>query len=58
MRRLTLAGVLAAAIAAAAPALADPVEGIWQSAADDNGDFGHIRIEPCGERLCGTLIRS
>lgn len=59
MRTLTLAAVLAAAVGTfASPALADPVEGMWQTAVDDNGDFGHIRIEPCGERLCGTLIRS
>ncbi|TCP60843.1 uncharacterized protein (DUF2147 family) [Rhodovulum bhavnagarense] len=43
----------------AGPALAaDPVEGTWQTGLDDNGNFGHIRIAPCGERLCGTLVRA
>lgn len=53
--------VLAAAVLAvfASPALAaDPVEGIWQTKPDDNGNFGHVRIAPCGERLCGVLIRA
>lgn len=37
-------------------ALADPVEGIWQTKKDDNGNFGHIEIKPCGPAFCGTLI--
>ncbi|MBD3676999.1 MAG: DUF2147 domain-containing protein [Rhodobacteraceae bacterium] len=53
--------VLAAAFLAvlAGPALAaDPVEGIWQTKPDDNGNFGYVRIAPCGERFCGVLIRA
>lgn len=43
----------------AGPTLAaEPVEGLWQTRPDDNGNFGHVRIEPCGAALCGTLIRS
>jgi len=37
---------------------ADPMEGIWQTAKDDNGNFGHIQISTCGDRLCGVLVRS
>jgi uncharacterized protein (DUF2147 family) len=37
-------------------ALADPVEGIWQTKKDDNGNFGHVEIKPCGSAFCGTLI--
>jgi uncharacterized protein (DUF2147 family) len=37
-------------------ALADPVEGIWQTKKDDNGNFGHVEIKPCGPAFCGTLI--
>jgi hypothetical protein len=37
-------------------ALADPVEGVWQTKKDDNGNFGHIEIKPCGPAFCGTLI--
>ncbi|WP_372840945.1 DUF2147 domain-containing protein [Phaeovulum sp.] len=51
--------VLAAAFAVVAGAAwADPVEGVWQTIPDDNGEFGHVQIAPCGDKLCGTLIRS
>jgi uncharacterized protein (DUF2147 family) len=39
-------------------ALADPVEGIWQTRKDDNGNFGHVEIKPCGPAFCGTLIKA
>jgi uncharacterized protein (DUF2147 family) len=39
-------------------ALADPVEGIWQTVKDDNGNFGHVEIKPCGQAFCGTLIQA
>lgn len=42
----------------AGTALADPVEGVWQTRADDNGNFGHVEIRPCGPAFCGTLIRA
>lgn len=48
----------AAAIVLATGALADPLEGVWQTAADDNGNFGHIQVAPCGAALCGTLVTS
>lgn len=52
------AAVLAVA-ALASPALAaDPVEGVWKTAPDDNGKFGHVRVSPCGDRICGVLERS
>jgi uncharacterized protein (DUF2147 family) len=34
----------------------DPVNGIWQSMPED-GFYSHILIEPCGDRICGKLIR-
>ncbi|OYW52108.1 MAG: imidazoleglycerol-phosphate dehydratase [Rhodobacterales bacterium 12-65-15] len=37
-------------------ALADPVEGVWQTVKDDNGNYGHVEIKPCGPAFCGTLI--
>ena len=37
---------------------ADPAEGVWKTLPDDNGNFGHIRIAPCGAAMCGTLIQS
>jgi uncharacterized protein (DUF2147 family) len=42
----------------AGAAWADPVEGIWQTKKDDNGNFGHIQIKPCGPAFCGTLIKA
>jgi len=43
----------------AGPAFAaDPVMGLWQTIPDDNGNYGQIRIAPCGDKICGTLIAS
>lgn len=39
-------------------ALADPVEGMWQTKKDDNGNFGHVQIKPCGPAFCGTLVKA
>ncbi len=51
--------VLAAALAVlGSAAFADPVEGIWQTKKDDNGNFGHVQIKPCGPAFCGTLIKA
>jgi len=47
-----LAGALAMGLAAPAFA-ADPVEGVRQTRPDDNGNFGHVQVAPCG-----TLITS
>ena len=56
MRTILMAAV--AAISLAGAAFADPLEGLWQTARDDNGNFGHIQVAPCGQALCGTLVRS
>ena len=40
----------------ASPAMADSVYGIWQTAKDDNGDYGHVEVAACGDLICGTLI--
>ena len=56
MKRL-LAGAVALVLCAGAAA-ADPLEGIWQTAKDDNGNFGFVQVQPCGAQLCGTLVRS
>lgn len=56
MKRLAL--TTAALLALAAPALADPLEGMWRTARDDNGNSGLIQVAPCGNALCGTLVRS
>ena len=50
--------VLAAALAlVAGMAAADPVEGVWQTQADD-GAYAHVRIAPCGAHLCGAIART
>ncbi|OYU17459.1 MAG: imidazoleglycerol-phosphate dehydratase [Rhodobacteraceae bacterium PARR1] len=55
----TFALTLAAGLIAATTAFAaDPVEGIWQTAPDDNGNFGHIQVAPCGAAFCGTLVKA
>ena len=35
-------------------ALADPVEGLWQTEPDAGG-FAHVDIAPCGPSLCGKV---
>ena len=42
----------------AGAAWADPVEGVWQTKKDDNGNFGFVEIKPCGPAFCGTLVKA
>lgn len=55
MKKILTAVVLSLAAGAVH---ADPVEGIWQTERNDDGNLAHVQIAPCGPRLCGTLIRS
>ncbi|WP_420712588.1 DUF2147 domain-containing protein [Frigidibacter sp. RF13] len=55
IRKLALAAVMSFAAGAA---FADPVEGVWKTKPDDNGNFGHVQIAPCGAKLCGVLIKA
>lgn len=48
----------AALLFVASAALADPVEGVWQTKKDDNGNFGFVEVKPCGPAFCGILIKS
>jgi uncharacterized protein (DUF2147 family) len=51
--------LIAAALAVVgSTAVADPVEGVWQTRKDDNGNFGHVEIKPCGPAFCGTLVKA
>jgi uncharacterized protein (DUF2147 family) len=52
--------VLAAALilAAGTAFAADPVEGLWKTKPDDNGNFGHVEVKPCGAAFCGTLVKA
>jgi uncharacterized protein (DUF2147 family) len=56
--RAVVAAVGLAGTCAAGMATADPLEGRWQTIADENGNSGLIEIAPCGAALCGTLIRA
>ena len=55
MRLIAFAAALAAL---ATTASADPLEGRWRTAQDDNGNSGLIQIAPCGANLCGTLVEA
>ena len=55
MKTLILAAVL---VMAAGVAGADPLEGTWKTMPDDNGNFGHVKIAPCGAAFCGTLVKA
>ena len=51
--------LIAAALAVlGTSAFADPVEGLWQTKKDDNGNFGHVEIKPCGPAFCGVLVKA
>jgi len=39
-------------------AIADPLEGMWRTTKDDNGNSGLIQVAPCGDKLCGKLVKS
>lgn len=36
-------------------ALADPAQGLWRTEPDRKALVSHIRIAPCGGKLCGTV---
>ncbi|WP_380053144.1 DUF2147 domain-containing protein [Falsihalocynthiibacter sp. SS001] len=55
MKRLLTAAV--ALIVTAGAALADPVEGTWQTQVDE-GNFAFVEIKPCGDKFCGTISRT
>ena len=55
MMKLALAAAFACIGTAA---LADPVEGMWKTKPDDNGNYGHVQIKPCGAAFCGALVKA
>lgn len=48
---------IAALLLGAGAAMADPVEGIWQTQPDD-GAYAHVKMAPCGNKYCGTMVRT
>ncbi|GGE26271.1 hypothetical protein GCM10011360_13320 [Primorskyibacter flagellatus] len=55
MNKLIL--TMAALVLSAGTAVADPVEGVWQTQVDD-GAYAHVTFKPCGANLCGTITRT
>lgn len=53
----TIISVLGAGIFVAGAAMADPVEGVWQTEVDD-GKYAHVTLAPCGSKICGTITRT
>lgn len=51
----TVLFAFAASLALAGAAFADPIEGQWRTAPDDNGNSGLVDVVPCGNAFCGTL---
>ncbi|MDP5305700.1 DUF2147 domain-containing protein [Paracoccus spongiarum] len=54
---MRLIATAAAMLLAATAALADPIEGVWQTQPDD-GAFAHVSIAPCGGAFCGVISRT
>ena len=54
MKKLAIAALLSLVAGAA---MADPVEGVWQTEPDD-GSYAHITIAPCGAAYCGVISRT
>ena len=45
-------------IMAAGGPMAEPLLGTWRTAPDDNGNTGLIQVAPCGQQICGALVKS
>ncbi len=54
----SLLTALAIGLLTTGAALADPVFGTWQTIKDDNGNYGHIAVSACGDKICGVLTKS
>lgn len=54
---MRFAFVAALVLGFGAPAIADPVEGVWQTEADD-GAYAYIEMGPCGAKICGVIART
>ena len=57
MRKNLFTAVALAGLSLAGVALADPVEGLWQTQPDD-GAFAFVQIHMCGTNVCGEIVRT
>ena len=51
--------IFASAVAAgciATPSLGEPVEGIWRTEPDAQGQVALVSASSCGEKLCGSIV--
>ncbi len=55
MKKVVL-GVVAS-LAMAAPALADPVLGMWKTQVDD-GHYAYVKMSKCGAEICGVIAKA
>ena len=39
-------------------AAADALYGTWKTSSDNKGNFGYIRFDGCGLKICGTLVKA
>lgn len=53
MKKFTLAAAFAAMATTAYAA--DPVDGLWKTAAGESGGYLHVSIAECGSAICGTI---
>ncbi len=53
----TLLATAAAMLVLAAPAMADPAVGTWQTQVDD-GAYAYVDLNLCGEAICGNIART
>lgn len=44
-----------AAFLMATGAQAQDISGVWQTNANDEGAFLHVTMEPCGDKVCGSI---
>lgn len=56
--KLTSLAIVFSTFAVGAAFAADPLEGMWRTTKDDNGNSGLIQVAPCGDKLCGKLVKS
>ena len=59
MKPFAFAGALVLALGVTGGAFAaDPAEGLWKTKPDDNGKYGYVQIAPCGDKICGVLVKA
>ncbi|WIV51633.1 DUF2147 domain-containing protein [Marivivens sp. LCG002] len=50
--------IAAFVLSAGAAFAADPIEGMWRTVPDNNGNTGLIEVKVCGTTFCGVLTQA